>query len=309
MLTRTDAERVLRPLYPAVTVEELTVRTGGENSAVYEARCGDPAERVIIKVYPRELHWRLAKERHVYRLLGALDGFPIPRVLYADDSGRHLDRGYLVLTLLDGQVLSEVSPDLSDSELAHVYRRLGGLLAMLHRLEQPAFGYVTTEILDPVPTNARYMRERFGRKLTEFAEHGGDAALRGAIDRFVASHADAFAACPGAVLCHNDFYEGNVLVARTDDTWQVTGIIDMENAIAGDPLVDIAKLDYYSICGNPVKTRGLLDGYGRPPATWPAAFPLYRLYHALELWDWYAYLGDDAKLAALAADMRGIVVT
>lgn len=108
MLNRLDAERVLRPLYPAVEVDELLVRTGGENSAVYEARCRVPAERVIIKVYP-------------------------------------------------------------------------------------------------------------------------------------------------------------------------------------------------------AKTRALLDGYGIPPATWPAAFPLYRLYHALELWDWYAQIGNDAPLGGLAADLAAIV--
>jgi aminoglycoside phosphotransferase (APT) family kinase protein len=307
MLDRLDAERALRPIYPEVVVEELIVRTGGENSAVYQVRCGNPAGRVIIKIYPERFRWKLGKEVHVYRLLGAHDAIPVPRVLFADGSGRHLDHGYLVMSLLDGEALSEVSPRLGPEALGRVYRRLGGLLAAFHRIGQPGFGYLTTEILDPVPTNARYMRERFENKLAEFTARGGDTGLREAIERFAGSHAGAFAACPGAVLCHNDFYEGNILVARTGDGWDVTGVIDVENAIAADPLLDIAKTEYYSIHGDPVKTRALLDGYGTPPATWPAALPLYRLYHALELWDWYALIGNDAPLGGLAADMAAIV--
>jgi hygromycin-B 7''-O-kinase len=35
---------------------------------------------------------------------------------------------------------------------------------------------------------------------------------------------------------------------------------------------------------------------------------LYRLYHALELWDWFASLGQTGQLDSLARDMRRIAV-
>ena len=43
----------------------------------------------------------------------------------------------------------------------------------------------------------------------------------------------------GASLCHFDFHTGNVLATRR--IAPLTGIIDLENAIAGDPLIDLAK--------------------------------------------------------------------
>jgi hygromycin-B 7''-O-kinase len=50
------------------------------------------------------------------------------------------------------------------------------------------------------------------------------------------------------VLCHNDFHEGNILADRDQRRgWQVTGFIDVENDIAADPLMNLAKTDCYSI--------------------------------------------------------------
>ena len=61
------------------------------------------------------------------------------------------------------------------------------------------------------------------------------------------------------MLCHNDFHEGNILIEQDEGRgWQVAGFIDVENAIAADPMIDLAKTDCYSIRGN----RAKLDGAG-----------------------------------------------
>jgi aminoglycoside phosphotransferase (APT) family kinase protein len=149
------------------------------------------------------------------------------------------------------------------------------------------------------------MTGQFGKKLREFADLGGCDALRSAIERHVAERTELFAACEHAALCHNDFHEGNVLVARDQDgDWQVTGFVDVENAIAADPLIDLAKADSYSIRGDQAKLAGLLDGYGPRGDHFAERHALYRLYHALELWDWFASIGQTGHLPDLADDMR-----
>jgi aminoglycoside phosphotransferase (APT) family kinase protein len=101
----------------------------------------------------------------------------------------------------------------------------------------PAFGYLTTEIVDPRPDDRTYLSARFARHLATLAGHGGPADLHDAIRDRVAAAAGLLAACPRPVLCHNDFHEGNVLV---DEAGVVTGFVDVENAIAADPLLDLA---------------------------------------------------------------------
>lgn len=277
---------------PGSEIAEIVTRSGGQLSKVFEVR-RYAAAPVIVKVYEPEWAWKQAKEVHVYGLLTNL-GEAIPQVI-------HVGPGFTVLTMLDGVPLSEAEPP----DWKAVYIQLGRLLAKIHRIPQPAYGYLTDEVLEPLPTNDAYMRRQFTKKLKEFGELGGDPQLHKEISRYVDEHAGLFANNTAPARCHNDFHEGNVLV--DPETWQVRGFIDVENAIAADPLMDLAKTECYSIWGNADKLAGLAEGYGELPADWRDRTTLYRLYHSLELWDWFKSIGTVDPLDSIAGDLSRIV--
>jgi len=124
----------------------------------------------------------------------------------------------------------------------------------------------------------------------EFDARGGDAVLRRMVEEHVETHSDLLTQVRTPVLCHDDYHEGNVLVAVEDGKWRVTGIVGMENAVSADPLLDIAKTDCYAIKANEVKREERVQ--------------LYKLYHALALWDWFAAIGNKAAVARLTDDIR-----
>lgn len=266
-------------------------------STVFEVRTSDTP--VIVKVYEDEWAWKQAKEVHVYGLLAERLEGSIPTVLLAADN-KEFGKAYTVMTKLDGQPLSEVE----QSDRRMIYQQVGRLLRAVHEVPQSAYGYLTDRVLDPLPTNELYMRRRFEKKLREFAELGGERSLHGSIERYVAEHVELLAGCTAPVLCHNDFHEGNVLV----DGLRVTGFVDVENAIAADPLLDLAKTDCYSIRGDDDKLAGLVNGYGDLPDDWRERMKLYRIYHALELWDWFCSIGNTGPLGGIAADIRREIV-
>lgn len=85
---------------------------------------------------------------------------------------------------------------------------------------------------------------------------------------------------------------------------QLLGIVDFENAVAGDPLMDIAKALYYFTPKDAPKRDGLLAGYGelgRPD--WQATLGLYRLASTLELWCWFAQIGKPERLGDLTQEL------
>lgn len=82
----------------------------------------------------------------------------------------------------------------------------------------------------------------------------------------------------------------------------LTGVLDVENAVAGDPLLDLAKTDYYAR-EEPLRRSALLDGYGPLPDDGEIRLDLYRLYHALELWTWFARIGRTGSLDSILADV------
>ncbi|WBO61637.1 phosphotransferase family protein [Streptomyces camelliae] len=298
------AEELLHPVLPTESVGETVLRTGGELSTIFEIRFVGAAEPVVIKIYDDRWRWKQEKEIYVYQLLQQHRVGPVPAVLHHGDADNALGRCYTVMTMLRGQPLSAVSHALDRASLREIYRQIGSCMAAVHQIPQGAYGYLTTQVLDPEPTNTAYMTRQFHKKLREYDEHGGDAALATAIEAKVAGQAELLGACRHAVLCHNDFHEGNVLVAGDGSGWQVSGFIDVENAIAADPLMDLAKTDYYSVHGDQDKREALCDGYGTLPADWSERVGLYRLYHALELWDWFASIGNRAPLEGIASDIR-----
>jgi aminoglycoside phosphotransferase (APT) family kinase protein len=185
-----------------------------------------------------------------------------------------------------------------------VYCQIGRLARRLHIVVQPAYGYVLTEVLDPLQTNRDHMVRQFAKKTGELERLDEGAALAAAITEAVSRHWDTFDASPGPVLCHNDLHEGNVLVSEHRGHWRVQGVVDVENAVAADPLLDLAKTDYYSVRGDPAKRRGLHDGYGRLGRSGSLRLELYRLYHALELYTWCAARGDHHLLPPIRSDLE-----
>ncbi|MFC8797780.1 phosphotransferase family protein [Promicromonospora sp. NPDC057138] len=303
-LTAESAEELLRHVFPTASVTEVIKRTGGQLCTVFEIRCAPPTEPVIIKIYAEQWRWKQEKEIHVYRLLEQHGAGPVPRILHSQGEGSPLGQAYTIMTRIDGTPLSAVSRDLPDAEVRNIYRQLGACLASLHGITQSGFGYLTTRILDPEPTNSAYMLRQFDKKLAEFAALGGDPALHAAVESRLIEQAGLFQHCAGAVLCHNDFHEGNVLVAKGASGWRLTGFIDVENAIAADPLMDLAKTHYYAIHDDPAKGQAFHEGYGSLPSDAQDRIEIYRLYHALELWDWFASIGQTEPLPGIADDIR-----
>ncbi|HEY9410482.1 MAG TPA: aminoglycoside phosphotransferase family protein [Jiangellaceae bacterium] len=301
-MRRSEIDEMMTRAVPGARIRDVMARTGGELSTVFEVRL-DGAAPVILKIYDDVWAWKQAKEVAVYGLLAEVARGYVPEVLHVESAGS--GPAFTVLTRLDGRPLSEVA--LEPAEWRQVYRQVGRLVARIHEVGQPAYGYLVAGIVDPEPDNASYMGRQFAKKLREFAGLGGDQGLHHEVERYVAARADSFANCAAPVLCHNDLHEGNVLVRPGDGGWVVSGLVDVENAVAADPLLDLAKTECYSIRGDQSKHAGLIEGYGALPADWAARLELYRLYHALELWDWFASIGTTDPLPGIATDMADIL--
>lgn len=82
---------------------------------------------------------------------------------------------------------------------------------------------------------------------------------------------------PQAVLVHNDFADWNLLT----DGKEVTGILDWDECVGGDPVSDIAC---WSTFFDPERLKGFLDGYwqiAEKPSDFDDKFELLRLRYVL----------------------------
>lgn len=283
----------------------LVPLAGGQLSDVLAVHLTSERQ-VVAKVYTAQWAWKQAKEVHVLTQMRSTMRDELPEVIWA---GTASARAVTLLSRLPGVPLSSVVDDMDPAQRRAVYRQIGRFARRLHTVVQPAYGYVVTEVLDPLQTNQDHMMRQFAKKTGELERLDEGVALAAAITEVVSRHRDIFDASPGPVLCHNDLHEGNVLVSEHRRRWRVRGVVDVENAVAADPLLDLAKTDYYSVRGDSAKHRGLQDGYGRLGRSGPLRLDLYRLYHALDLYTWFATQGDDHLLPPIRSDLQHSVAS
>jgi aminoglycoside phosphotransferase (APT) family kinase protein len=284
-------------------VASISMLHGGTIAAVHEIGFTDLGHRaLVLKVYPDDLHWKMQKEVTVIGLIADRLGVPAPKILFADDSKRPLGLNLIVMTKLDGSVLGGMESTLAPAQRASAYTQIGRLLFDFHRIPMEAFGYIGPKgIWSAHPTNRAYLAHQFERKLAEFGERGGDVGLAERIKAHVAERAGLFDACTQPVLCHNDLHAGNLLATVTEADLQLTGVLDFEGALSGDPLMDVAKALYYL---DDESRRAVLDGYGAMGRNhWSETLALYHLYFVLELWCWMAQIGRTQQLPKLTLEL------
>ncbi len=303
-----DAEtvqRIVASRYPAWEVDSVEPLSGGMTGAVFAIAPKGRRRHLVLKAYP--VDWQMAHEAFVYELVASRTNVPVPEVLFTDRSRQTVDRSYLLMTRIDGEAPVSLR-SLEHDDWRAIYRGMGEVLRALHEITFERFGYFTKGgFAESFQTNAEWMRKLFEQVLRGFAALGGPPSLERAVRDLVAGHEEVFNRCPTAVLCHNDLSEGNVLFSKGADGWRLTAVIDVGGSTAGDPLFDLAKTDYWSTRGNRLKRHALFDGYGPTRPDREEALRLYRPYHALELWNWFARDGRHPEmLARISEDLASL---
>jgi aminoglycoside phosphotransferase (APT) family kinase protein len=285
------------------TVATVSTIHGGDIAAVCEIAFVEPEPSVILKVYPDSLHWKMQKEVTVSALIQGRLSVAVPRILFADDTKKLLGLHFVLMTKLDGSILRELEPTLTSGQRVSAYIQIGQLLREFHHIPMEAFGYIGPNgIWAAYETNHAYMSFQFDRKLKEFTDRGGAVDLARRVEAYVAECDQLFHECTQPVLCHNDLHSGNLLAKTAEGVVRLFGVLDFEGALAGDPLMDVAKALYYV---SKQDKCALLEGYGetgRPQ--WSQTLDLYHLYFVIELWCWMAQIGNKEALGNLALDLE-----
>jgi aminoglycoside phosphotransferase (APT) family kinase protein len=200
--------------------------------------------------YERDM---MRQEPGIHALLLEKTTVPIPRIIGYDNSHSILDRDYLLMERLPGQPLSAM-PHANEEA---VLRELGACLAQAHALTAESYGYIGEH--HPMPPQNTW-KEAFvlmWRKLLDDVVTSGHYtdADRTRLLRLLDRYLPMFNRNAPACLLHMDIWSENILVS---DTGVLTGIIDWDRALWGDPEIEFAILDYCNI-----SQPAFWEGYGQ----------------------------------------------
>ncbi len=199
----------------------------------------------------------MAREPAIHKLVADNTEIPIPEIYYYDNSRDIVNRDYLLMEYLSGTPLSEkkVSPEQKKS----ILKNTGKYLRELHKnCRKKKFGY-------PDGTNAKQgynWSEVFSEMWKSLID---DNSRCGVYDqketekakKIIDIHLENFNKDIEAVLLHMDVWSQNILV---DNKGEITGIVDWDRALWGDPEIEFAVIDYVGF-----DKPSFWEGYGLKP--------------------------------------------
>ncbi|MEV0649524.1 aminoglycoside phosphotransferase family protein [Phytomonospora sp. NPDC050363] len=257
-------------------VEVVPLEAGTYNTLHTATLAG--GSRVVLKVPPDPAAPCLRYERGILRgeadfyVHAASVGVPVPAVIRAALDGGPVEGGYLVMSEIPG--VSWDRAELGETDRRRLRRDLGRLVAALHTVTGPAFGYPGE---GPGPLTGTW-RDAFTAMiaaiLTDAADHAAPLPVPlGEIGEAFAASAPLLDEVDRPALVHFDLWDGNILV----DGGEISGLIDGERMFWGDPLADFASLALFA---DIEADADFLHGYGGPVFTAEARrrLAMYRAY-------------------------------
>jgi len=277
---------VLAPLGAVDRVERLT---GGMFATTFRVTL-EGTTRVVVKTAPtqssRLLTYELdliRTEAAVYALAADRPDLLMPTVLLTDFTRSVLPSDVLVVSHLDGVPLIDAG-ELALSAADCVQRELGAFMARLHNVNGPRFGYPNLA----AGLHARTWPDAFTLMVEALLADGhrwGTGLPSREIRAALRRHGTALAEVRTPALVHTDLWPANLFVDPLSGA--LTGVIDTERSVWGDPLLDLAGIDQLGRRPAPVP---LLDGYASAggafaigTASGDARMLLYRVYMSLVL--------------------------
>ena len=255
-------------------------RTGKFNTTFFIER--DNGDDLVIRIappvgtdtlfYERRM---MAQEPGLHRRILAETATPVPRIFAYDTTHEIIERDFLIMERMPGKPLTEAAPGSGD--VKSVFRQVGAYLAQVHAIHARQYGYLGEHhCMEPQSDWRRAFGVMWNKLIDDTVGCGGYSArdadhMRGMLDR----HEAVFDRKIPASLLHMDIWHQNVLV---DSHAAVTGIIDWDRALWGDPEIEFAVLDY---CG--VSVPEFWQGYGRNRDQSPEAAIRNRFYLLYEV--------------------------
>lgn len=295
------------------------IRTGKFNRSWFVCRSADEGEAEggwVVRMAPPDNrdamcfyeHRMMRQEPALHALLRAKTSVPVPEIQHfherAEDDPEDCD--FLVLARLPGKPLSD--QPLDPATLDRVLYQVGVALRDTHALtSDQGYGYLGAHRpMAPAPTWNEAFWTMWHALIDDIVRVGGYSlqeadAMRALLDQ----HADVFTRDVPASLLHMDVWAENIL-ATADG--KLTGLIDWDRALWGDPEIEHAVLTY---CG--IDAPSFWEGYGQPAPDGDDYAIRHRLYLLYEVQKYIvietARRHDPARAAAFKERVEALAAT
>ncbi len=216
----------------------IELSDGWANSA-YSIQLDD-GRRVVLKARPpvttqfmRSEVDTMRTEVNAMNQLAGIEGLPIPRIYRYDASFTLLPVEYYMMEHLEGTPYNHVKESMPETEREAVEHQLGVMNRLINQVRGKRFGFYSG-------TQHDSWKDAFREMIFGVLEDGEDAEVTltipySELKEQIELRLGVLDEVKEPQLVHWDLWDGNVFVKDG----KVTGIIDFERALWGDPLMEV----------------------------------------------------------------------
>jgi aminoglycoside phosphotransferase (APT) family kinase protein len=211
-------------------VQTITVPQRGCSNACFLVN-----EDRVVRFQVTELpHHKFRTEKIAYDLLRGSE-IPVPQVLVLDESQALVPCAFLITTRLPGETIYDSWNGLDTKTREHLAFESGRYQALLHQHTLPAFGGLSQLAEGGFPTWRAYLEAYVVRHARQaHDEQLLDTPTTTRIEQLLRRFQPLLDLVTTGSLLHRDYHFENIL----QQEGKVTGIVDFEWAMSGDPVFD-----------------------------------------------------------------------
>lgn len=244
--SRDTIAKMVEKYFTPLKMESYHELTEGYFNMAYEIRLSN-GKQVILKIAPsteiRVMTYEkniMSAEVETMRLTMRNGQIPVPKVIGYDNSCTVCNSPYFIMEKLAGKSLHSVKASLPSEQINRIYFETGRINKIINNISCPAFGY---------PGQSEFQGKDWYPVFHKMMEAGINDARRGNVDlkisieqiwRCLDRDRLIFDEVKEPKLVHWDCWDGNIFVC----SGKVTGIIDWERSLWGDPLMELGFRTY-----------------------------------------------------------------
>ncbi len=249
--------KIVYHAFPAKKLVSIHELTEGFFNIAYAVIFDDGTESVLkiaphpntaVMLYEKDI---MATEVACMNLVAEKTTVCLPTVQFSDFSCAICNAPYFFMEKLAGNSFSTQKDSMTAQEINAVYHEIGSITKQINTITNSFFGYPNQPLLQ-----GNNWHTVFTAMLKALAEDAQRISFTfslplDALFALLEKHKPFFEEVKNPQLVHWDIWDGNIFVADS----KVTGIIDWERCLWGDPLMEVGFRSYG-------QSPDFLNGYG-----------------------------------------------
>lgn len=243
---------VLSTILNTSEIQVDLIPTGKFNTSFFISANG---QKFVLRIAPEECrsqmlfyeHRMILQEPTILKKVSSETKIPVPEVISLTERDPQLKRDWILQTCLPGAPM--IHHALKSDKIASVHNQLGHALQSLHNVKGDKFGYLGEHRpMEPQISWPQAFQVMWNQLVEDIRScNGYDSEEAESMKRLCESFYDAIPEIDHASLLHMDIWQENILVTVSEG---LTGIIDWDRALWGDPLLDLVIADYCGMVNN-----------------------------------------------------------